>query len=462
MNTSAEHTEQGSTRLHSEPTPSQQTPGEQPPSEQPRTGMTGFCVLGVESTALVPGEPHRIVELAIMQVDAHGETLNSWHTLVNPQRPLGPLGSHGLTDDDLRDAPNFAEIAGRVGDRLAGRVVVAHNARFVLDLLSDELERAGTPAPTALEPVCTMQLARDLLPGAGRSLADCGAAYGLDSASPPAGDCAPGALRTATATTALLRAYLLSAGPDDGWAEAIDRAAHLLWPVVNSRGGVPPTRPRPASLPPRHSLDGLPPSSRFSDRAPLRLPDFTGPDEQLDYLALLDRCLVDGTLLTHAPAHPLSALSVYAGRAHIDARTRTRLHHGYAEQLLRVALADGALTARDRADLFAVTRMLGGDPERPLPDSGAAVAPIPAGTVAPVCLARGDTIVLTESLMRGTAVWAREIAARGFTVAAAVTLRTRLVVAADPTALSGMIAKARDYGIPIVSEFALRSVMGID
>ena len=454
MNTSAGHTEPGRLQLPVEPTPSGPIASERP--------HAGFCVLGVESTALVPGERHRIVELAIMQVDARGETLNSWHTLVNPQRQLGPLGAHGLTDNDLRDAPSFADIAGRVGDRLAGRVVVAHNARFVLDLLSDELDRAGTPAPAALEPVCTMQLARDLLPGAGRSLADCGAAYGLDSSSPAAGDSAPGALRTATATTALLRAYLHSAGPDDGWTEAIDRAALLPWPVPAGRGGVPPTRPRPAGLPPRHSLDGLPPSPRFSDRAPLRLPDFTGPDEQLDYLALLDRCLVDGTLLRHAPAHPLSVLSVYAGRARIDTVTRTRLHHSYAEQLLRVALADGDLTALDRADLFAVTRMLGGDPQHPLPESGAATAPIASAPGIPVSLARGDTIVLTESLMRGTAVWAREIAARGFTVAAAVTLRTRLVVAADPTAASGMITKARDYGIPIVSEFALRSVMGMD
>ena len=450
MNTSAVHMEQGRTGNI---------------SAQPHIGMTGLCVVGLESTALVPGQPHRIVELAIVQVDADGETLNSWHTLVNPQRELGPFGGHqghGLTDDDLRDAPSFTDIAGRVSDRLAGRVVVAHNARFVLDLLIDELARAGIPAPAALEPVCTMQLARDLLPGAGRSLADCGAAYGLDSASPAGADSAPGAgaLRTATETTALLRAYLTSAGPNDGWTEAIDRAALLAWPAPSARGGVPPTRPRPASPPPRQALHGPPPSSRFSDRAPLRLPDFTGPDEQLDYLALLDRCLVDGTLLTHAPSHPLSVLSVYAARAGIDAGTRTHLHHRYAEQLLRLALADGALTALDRADLFAVIRMLGGDPERPLPESGTA-API-TPPVAPPSLIRGDTIVLTESLMRGTAVWAREIAARGFTVAAAVTLRTRLVVAADPTVRSGMIAKARDYGIPIVSEFALRSVMGID
>ncbi|MFO7689024.1 MAG: 3'-5' exonuclease [Cryobacterium sp.] len=430
----------------------------------------GFCVLGLESTALVPGETPRIVELAIVQVNAEGESLSRWHTLVDPGRGLGPFGSHGLNDDEVRGAPAFAQIAARVSDCLAGRVVVAHNAGFVFGLLAEELGRAGLPTPDAVEPVCTMQLARDLLPGAGRSLADCGAAYGLEAVA------IDGALGTAAATTALLRAYLQSADCLSGWTQALDRAAELPRPVPGRRGSgvVLRSRPRAASrrcapepFPgPAPDLGNVDPQPRFSTRAPLRLPDFTGPAEQLDYLALLDRCLVDRTLFTHAPAHPLSVLAEHARRACIDPGTLAHLHHSYAEDLLRVALADGALTPIDRAELVSVTRMLGADPSEYLADGAATAGGRPAGRLppaaAPVSLTRGDTIVLTETLTRGAAAWAREIAARGFTVAAAVTLRTRLVVAADPTVVSGKTGKARDYGIPIVSEFALRSVMGID
>lgn len=49
----------------------------------------------------------------------------------------------------------------------------------------------------------------------------------------------------------------------------------------------------------------------------------------------------------------------------------------------------------------------------------------------------------------------------GYVVAERATKKTDLVVAADPDSLSGKAAKARQYGIPVVSESFLYDVLGV-
>jgi DNA polymerase-3 subunit epsilon len=54
-----------------------------------------------------------------------------------------------------------------------------------------------------------------------------------------------------------------------------------------------------------------------------------------------------------------------------------------------------------------------------------------------------------------------EIAAQhGFTVKSGVSKKLDVLVAADPDSLSGKAKKARDYGIPIVSEADFWNVVG--
>ena len=62
-------------------------------------------------------------------------------------------------------------------------------------------------------------------------------------------------------------------------------------------------------------------------------------------------------------------------------------------------------------------------------------------------------------MMRERSDWDAELRYRGFTPHPTVTKKVRLVVAADPDSLSGKAKKARDYGIPIVSEDGLRKLL---
>lgn len=137
-----------------------------------------YVVVDCETTGFHPNAHHKIIELAIASVNERGELDEIWCSLLRPERDLGPTEVHGIRGRDVRDAPSFDEILGEVLDRLAGRVVVAHNARFDCAFLERELSRAGVDV-VPLPSLCTMELAGHLgLGGSRMRLVDCCAAIG--------------------------------------------------------------------------------------------------------------------------------------------------------------------------------------------------------------------------------------------------------------------------------------------
>src|SRR5690242_20326702 len=89
-----------------------------------------FVVVDCETTGLHPGAHHRIIELALVTLHEDWSPAETWCSLLSPERDLGPTDIHGIRGRDVRDAPTFNEVLGEVLDRLAGRILVAHNARF--------------------------------------------------------------------------------------------------------------------------------------------------------------------------------------------------------------------------------------------------------------------------------------------------------------------------------------------
>jgi DNA polymerase-3 subunit epsilon len=68
----------------------------------------------------------------------------------------------GITDAMVAHAPTFAELAEDLYRRLAGKTLVAHNARFDFGFLRNEFRRVGLKyAPDVL---CTVRLSRRLYP----------------------------------------------------------------------------------------------------------------------------------------------------------------------------------------------------------------------------------------------------------------------------------------------------------
>jgi DNA polymerase-3 subunit epsilon len=119
-----------------------------------------LAFLDTETTGLSAWFGDRICEIAILRCRGD-EILESFDTLVNPERPISPGAArvNGLTDAELAEAPTFAEIADQVISRLDGAILVGHNLSFDLGFLSSEFQRLGRQLPP-LEGIDTLLLAR--------------------------------------------------------------------------------------------------------------------------------------------------------------------------------------------------------------------------------------------------------------------------------------------------------------
>lgn len=101
-----------------------------------------FVMIDCETTGLRP-DGDRIIEIAVVQIDATGAVLSEWSSLVRPtDRPLtGRLAA-------VVSAPTFAEIAGDLCAKLSTGVVAGHNVGFDLRMIDAELARIGAALPT--------------------------------------------------------------------------------------------------------------------------------------------------------------------------------------------------------------------------------------------------------------------------------------------------------------------------
>ncbi len=125
-----------------------------------------YLVVDLETTGGSAGRGHRVTEIAALAVSGRGEIREEYRTLVNPERTIPPFVSRltNITWSMVRDAPRFHEIAEDVLRLLDGRVFVAHNATFDRSFLAMELERCtGEPMPD-VRVLCTLKLARKVLP----------------------------------------------------------------------------------------------------------------------------------------------------------------------------------------------------------------------------------------------------------------------------------------------------------
>jgi DNA polymerase III subunit epsilon len=101
-----------------------------------------LVVADVETTGLSAIFGDRICEVGLVR--AQGDAiLDTYQTLVNPQRPisLGASRVNGLHDEDVQSAPPFAAIAEQVLAWTDGAILVCHNAPFDLGFLEVEFSR---------------------------------------------------------------------------------------------------------------------------------------------------------------------------------------------------------------------------------------------------------------------------------------------------------------------------------
>jgi DNA polymerase-3 subunit epsilon len=105
-----------------------------------------------------------------------GEKIEERYTLLNPQIAArrwerGAIRVHGITPDQVIDAPTFSDVWPELVHYAACYPLVAHNANFDMGVLKAEIARAGLMSPT-IRYGCSMQLARSVWPKRKRKIED--------------------------------------------------------------------------------------------------------------------------------------------------------------------------------------------------------------------------------------------------------------------------------------------------
>ncbi|MBJ7402413.1 MAG: VRR-NUC domain-containing protein [Bradyrhizobium sp.] len=102
-----------------------------------------YVVVDIETTGSW-SNGDRITEIGAVKVRNH-QVVDEWHSLLNPQRsiPAKIVQLTGITNEMVRDAPLFAEVADSFMQFMADGIFVAHNVSFDYGFLSYEFERIG-------------------------------------------------------------------------------------------------------------------------------------------------------------------------------------------------------------------------------------------------------------------------------------------------------------------------------
>ncbi len=87
----------------------------------------------------------RIVEIAWLKVDLNGNETSKTQR-INPEMPIPEkvTAIHGISNEDIKDAPTFNEIARTLAKEIEGCDLAGYNSiRFDIPLLAEEFLRAG-------------------------------------------------------------------------------------------------------------------------------------------------------------------------------------------------------------------------------------------------------------------------------------------------------------------------------
>lgn len=121
-----------------------------------------FVVVDVETTGL-DYLKDRICEVAFIELKAQKE-INRFSTLINPKMSIPESVSliHGITDDDVLNAPSFEEIANKLIDTFYDAVIVGHNVDFDFNFIDAELKRIGLKMPNVIK-IDTLSISKKFL-----------------------------------------------------------------------------------------------------------------------------------------------------------------------------------------------------------------------------------------------------------------------------------------------------------
>ncbi len=103
-----------------------------------------LAIIDLETTG-IDLATDKIIEIAIIKLMPDGTTQKK-RKILNPQKPIPPASSniHGITDEMVKDAPTFKQVANEIKQFLINCDLGGYNSnRFDIPMLVEEFLRAG-------------------------------------------------------------------------------------------------------------------------------------------------------------------------------------------------------------------------------------------------------------------------------------------------------------------------------
>lgn len=122
-----------------------------------------YAIVDVETTGKSVRNA-KITEIAVVLFDGE-KIVESFDTLINPECQIPPPITRltGITNEMVRTAPKFYEVADRIVKLTRDAIFVAHSARFDYGFLRREFAQLGYTFTR--KQLCTVRLSRKMFPG---------------------------------------------------------------------------------------------------------------------------------------------------------------------------------------------------------------------------------------------------------------------------------------------------------
>ena len=374
-----------------------------------KLNFENFVVIDVETTGF--GKTDRIIELSAIIVNANTrEVVDEFDTLINPLRDISNSNIHGINASMVASAPTFEEIAIAFGNVVQGNVMVAHNISFDSRMISSEFKRLGADFNSGIGQ-CTLKLT-------GSKLAEACARYGIELSN------AHRSINDARATNKLFNNF---------------RELELDLVPIHIDGLEGTWNPRTYRREHENSYDY---TSTIRNRRKLYFP--SSVEIEVVYLDVLDHFFED-SILSEIEVIQLNELSNELG---LDASRVNQLHYNYLLSLHSASMRDGIISEHELSLMTEIASSLNVENFE---------IPVMSTSESSREIALGTRICFTGEVRIGDGEYPRHLletmaAIAGFQPVSSVTKKgCDVLVAADPTSMSGKAKKARDFEIPILS-----------
>ncbi|QNK63547.1 GIY-YIG nuclease family protein [Pedobacter sp. PAMC26386] len=122
-----------------------------------------YAVVDIETTGGF-ASGNGITEISILIHDGN-KVIKNFETLINPQQdiPIYIQSLTGISNEMVRDAPRFEEVAAQIYELLNDKIFVAHNVNFDFSFVRHQLAQSGFVLQS--KKLCTVRMSRKIIPG---------------------------------------------------------------------------------------------------------------------------------------------------------------------------------------------------------------------------------------------------------------------------------------------------------